>query len=619
MTDQVESTEVLIVGCGPTGAMMSGYLGQLGVSNIVIEKESDINTDPRGIALDDDGIRLVQGLGLYEHIFTEIGSTVSKVRFVSGNHHNLNANPFLVFDTGSIEGHTSHVGVLSHKQPTLEKYLRTAVDKAETSELRNNCTLTSISEDADWVYATYNESSTQRKIRAKFLAAADGKTGFTRKNYLEPKGIRLDWAGQTKYQETWVALNWKMSLPSEKTHPDFPLWNLGYTPQQVYDLFFPEDFRFLCNPERPAVCGRFGRPEDRLWRFEFVVSRDEDGMELAKPARIRQLVHPYLKHEGSRYGLKEDVSFPEDCIEVLRCRPFNFSARSCNKWALGRVILCGDAAHVFPPFGGQGIASGFRDAISIAWRLAIACSPGSKDHARLFEGWYLERKQQLDESLAKTVKNGDMVNGKNPIQIFLRDWGLWALQLLPFWKHWIERGPRSDGPTRYRHYPGMPMHFMPDLGGGEYFPQTFCIGFQQDAVVQFTDDVIFGGKTKMFQIVVLLSDPHELDAAICELDGIDRFSNLLSQDEATFFVSRSQCARMDQSEHRLFRTATGDEFGQSSLCACRPHPHGYDETLIWKSVSSKRYVILRYDRFVFALCNTRAELEKAATQMTQIF
>jgi 2-polyprenyl-6-methoxyphenol hydroxylase-like FAD-dependent oxidoreductase len=54
--------------------MLSGYLGKLGVRNIVLEKEAGITTDPRGIALDDDGIRLIQGLGLYEHIFREIGT-----------------------------------------------------------------------------------------------------------------------------------------------------------------------------------------------------------------------------------------------------------------------------------------------------------------------------------------------------------------------------------------------------------------------------------------------------------------------------------------------------------------------------------------------------------------
>lgn len=69
-----ETIDVLICGSGPTGAMLSGYLDRMGVHNVVLEKKSTITTDPRGIALDDDGIRLLQGLGLYEHVFTEIGS-----------------------------------------------------------------------------------------------------------------------------------------------------------------------------------------------------------------------------------------------------------------------------------------------------------------------------------------------------------------------------------------------------------------------------------------------------------------------------------------------------------------------------------------------------------------
>lgn len=117
-----ETTDVLICGCGPTGAMLSGYLGRMNVPNIILEKEDAVTTDPRGIALDDDGIRLMQGLGLYEHMFSSIGTCkqsemsihffralpannylgVPRVRFVGGVHHDLQAKPFLCFDTGSV-------------------------------------------------------------------------------------------------------------------------------------------------------------------------------------------------------------------------------------------------------------------------------------------------------------------------------------------------------------------------------------------------------------------------------------------------------------------------------------------------------------------------------------
>lgn len=271
--------------------------------------------------------------------------------------------------------------------------------------------------------------------------------------------------------------------------------------------------------------------------------------------------------------------------------------------------------------GGQGITSGFRDAISLAWRLSIACSSKRQlDYERLFEGWYLERKQQLDKSLAATVRNGDLVNGKSFMHSFIRNWGLWFLQLIPSWKHWLEQGPRGDGPTQYIHSPGMP--FIPEMSGGLCFPQTYCISLHNNAEAQFTDDVIFAEKRTPFQLVVLLNHPKERDIAVQDLGSI-KASPLLSPEEATFFVPRSNCAnlvdRAGTCEYPLFRSATGDEFGRSALCESRPLPRGYNEMLMWQSVRGKRYVVLRLDRFVFAACKDRVELAKAVAQLNQSF
>jgi hypothetical protein len=104
-----------------------------------------------------------------------------------------------------------------------------------------------------------------------------------------------------KYDEAWVALNWRITPPTQETHPEFPLWKLGFTSEQVYDSFFPPGFRFICNPDRPSVCGRFGLPKDYLWRFEFVVKKEEDGLEMAKYENVRKVVYPYLTHPGKKY------------------------------------------------------------------------------------------------------------------------------------------------------------------------------------------------------------------------------------------------------------------------------------------------------------------------------
>ena len=73
MEPNYETTDVLICGCGPTGAMLSAYLNRLDVPHVVLEREAGITSDPRGIALDEDGIRYLQGLGLYDQVFADIG------------------------------------------------------------------------------------------------------------------------------------------------------------------------------------------------------------------------------------------------------------------------------------------------------------------------------------------------------------------------------------------------------------------------------------------------------------------------------------------------------------------------------------------------------------------
>ena len=74
MAQSCESTDIIIIGCGPTGALLTALLGSFAVPNVVLEKEALITEDPRGIALDEDGIRLLQAVGIYNKVYTEIGS-----------------------------------------------------------------------------------------------------------------------------------------------------------------------------------------------------------------------------------------------------------------------------------------------------------------------------------------------------------------------------------------------------------------------------------------------------------------------------------------------------------------------------------------------------------------
>ncbi len=197
-----ETTDVIICGCGPTGAILSAHLGRANVTNIVLEKQADISTDPRGIALDEDGIRALQSVGLYNKVYSEIGRCLGAIHFISGTQQRLNKAPFLRINFNTTEGGTGHVGGMSHKQPALEANLRLAMKSTSNSSLRVGSTMTSISEDDDWVSVTYDdEQGIEHRLKSKFLVGADGKTGFTRKKYLEPRGIRMEQASLSVLSE----------------------------------------------------------------------------------------------------------------------------------------------------------------------------------------------------------------------------------------------------------------------------------------------------------------------------------------------------------------------------------------------------------------------------------
>lgn len=251
------------------------------------------------------------------------------------------------------------------------------------------------------------------------------------------------------------------------------------------------------------------------------------------------------------------------------------------------------------------------------------CKSNTTEHEKVLSGWYLERKQQLETSLASTVKNGDMVNSRNPFVIFCRDWGFWLMQLIPSIRRKILLGARAYGPIQYTYLPGMA--FLPELGGGCSFAQTFCIellGKKRYGDVQLTDDVVFSPeKTKLFQIVVLLDSLTQTVDADKAIRGLDAISSHLSPTEATMFLRRET---MDETvdeigTHRVFRTATAEEFSNSELCKGRPEPRGYVEGAMWHGVRNKRFVIVRHDRFVFAACDNREELELAAGRIEKLF
>lgn len=180
------------------------------------------------------------------------------------------------------------------------------------------------------------------QIRTQWLVGADGKRGTVRKHFLEASaGVRQE-AGIFEYEGTWIAANLKITLPTETSHPGLPLWAAGYSPEGIYDLFWPKNWHFCRPPGKPVACGRFGPSPDRLWRHEFAVPEWDDSMDANKTfwEHLSPMITRAIQGPDS---IESPVTFPRDCIEVLRCRPFRFTHKVVNKWFSGRTMLVGDA------------------------------------------------------------------------------------------------------------------------------------------------------------------------------------------------------------------------------------------------------------------------------------
>jgi hypothetical protein len=264
--------------------------------------------------------------------------------------------------------------------------------------------------------------------------------------------------------------------------------------------------------------------------------------------------------------------------------------------------------------GGQGIASGFRDAVSLAWRLAILCR-NQPSHlgsdGKVLQAWYEERKQQLEKSLASTIENGEFVNESNPLKIMLRGIYLWLIQLIPSWRHELRLGRRKEGMVRYNYSEGMP--FLPEFKGGLCLPQVYCKSIGSDGNgISFTDDVIFSQEKKgLFQLLILAKSVKEAFSSLDDVANIGEISNgEIHLHETTLLVEDTACDTHENAPH-IFRVATGEEFAKSPLCEKRPSPEFYDPFIIGKHLEGMKFVLLRPDRFIFAACDSQGDLEIA--------
>ncbi|KAF3809421.1 3-(3-hydroxy-phenyl)propionate/3-hydroxycinnamic acid hydroxylase [Colletotrichum gloeosporioides] len=630
----MEETQVVIVGGGPAGLALGLSLAQHQIHSVILEKAAEVTTDPRGVWLTGDAVRIFHAIGI-GHEMNQVGHEPPHVNF---HHSTFNTTPFyrMEITTANSLEQSLPEGFLQN-QPKLgsidlvswkvcadltlpEHALRRAIEKTSYCSLRTNCTVIGRSSEVPPTVEYLDAQKSRRVIRGQWLLGADGKTGIVRKHFLEPTaGIKQE-AGVYPYEGVWVAANLKMTLPTPQTHPTFPLWKYGYTPDEVYDLFWPVGWHFCSPPGRPTATGRFGPHADRTWRHEFRVD------EFGGPIYPEEL---FWEHISQSITLKEDpvrghrfdeaVEYPRDCIEILRCRPFKFVHKCVNRWYDKRTLLIGDAAHVFPPFAGQGIASGVRDAHQLAWRLALLLRTHAEPetNAAILESWAAERRHSVDDAARMSMVSGTVCNSQPTLWIL-------ALAKLQGFINSIPMLRRYDlaAQQERRGFCGVAGgFFLKAYNGGARLAQIHVRSSLSQSPI-LSDDLLRQCGTIFTLLLISNDDSTETSESYAEakeaISGASLDPDVLSEESIVIYNPQDgesytavKLSTEEQSKWEVFSPVP-----TSGIEA--PLAPGYNSTSYLSRLgSSAKFVVLRPDMFVFACARSKNELAHCLVQLRE--
>jgi len=357
---QTDEIEVAIIGCGPVGALLANLLGLQGISTLVLDREAAIYHLPRAVHFDDEVMRLLQTVGLAEAMQPLVHISPG-MKFVSDNGRLLLDWPRPP-ERGPQAWHASY----RFHQPELERVLRDGLSRFASVSVRYRTEVFAIDQESDAAVIRYEDlaSGALAECRARYVVGCDGARSLVRRLM----GAPMEDLG---FHEHWLVVDAILKRP----RPDLGDWSVQY-----------------CNRERPATYVR-GTGDRRRW--EIAVLPGEDGAAITRTEKVFELLKRWVG--------------PED-VDLERVAVYTFHSAIATRWRSGRLLIAGDAAHLTPPFLGQGMCAGMRDAGNLAWKLARVLRGRNDDS--LLDTYQTERAPHVREYIELAVRLGGLINTK---------------------------------------------------------------------------------------------------------------------------------------------------------------------------------------------------------------
>ena len=364
MTNLTE-TDVLIVGAGPVGTSIANLLGTYGISTLIVDRSPQVLDYPRAVGLDDEALRTFQAAGLVDEMLRDM------IQNVPMRMYTATKQCFAEILPSTREFGWFRRNLFS--QPLGEAVLRRGLARFPHVELRVGVALAGLTQDETGVTATLRDADgRESQVRARYLVGCDGGRSLVREGIL-----KLPFEGRT-HAAKWVVIE------CDQDPLDAPYTALH------------------CDPERPYVCLRLPYG---LRRWEFMLFPGEDGEQMLAPEKVRELLGRHVADPAS--------------LNVIRARVYTHNSRVAGAFVSGRVCLAGDAAHITPPWIGQGLNAGLRDALNLSWKLAWILQGRLKPE--LLASYHDERHAHAKAMIDLADLFGSVLSQRNRLVVWLRD------------------------------------------------------------------------------------------------------------------------------------------------------------------------------------------------------